>query len=37
MRGVNDGNETVPTLLVAGRPYTNPDPAWVREQVSSSR
>jgi glutaredoxin len=37
VRGANDGNETVPTLLVAGRPYTNPDPAWVREQVSSSR
>ncbi|MGV9284565.1 glutaredoxin domain-containing protein [Streptomyces sp. NPDC003730] len=37
VREANDGNETVPTLLVAGRPYTNPDPAWVREQVSSSR
>lgn len=37
VRGANDGNETVPTLLVAGRTYTNPDPAWVREQVSSSR
>ncbi|WP_345963236.1 glutaredoxin domain-containing protein [Streptomyces sp. BRB040] len=37
VRGVNDGNETVPTLLVAGRSHTNPDPAWVREQVASSR
>ncbi|MFG3244970.1 glutaredoxin domain-containing protein [Streptomyces sp. NPDC048187] len=37
VRGINDGNETVPTLLVADRPYTNPDPAWVREQVSSPR
>ncbi|MFG3072216.1 glutaredoxin domain-containing protein [Streptomyces sp. NPDC048225] len=37
VREANDGDETVPTLLVAGRPYTNPDPAWVREQVSSSR
>ncbi|NEB10459.1 hypothetical protein G3I32_16650 [Streptomyces coelicoflavus] len=37
VRGVNGGNETVPTLLVAGRAYTNPDPAWVREQVSSTR
>ena len=26
-------NETVPTVVVAGRPYTNPDPAWVREQL----
>ncbi|MFE9765943.1 glutaredoxin domain-containing protein [Streptomyces sp. NPDC005808] len=32
VRAVNDGNETVPTVVVAGRPHTNPDPAWVREQ-----
>ncbi|WP_186778070.1 glutaredoxin domain-containing protein [Streptomyces salinarius] len=37
VREANDGDETVPTLLVAGRAYTNPDPAWVREQVSSAR
>ncbi|MBU6531976.1 glutaredoxin domain-containing protein [Streptomyces sp. NPDC057245] len=36
VRAVNDGNETVPTVLVAGRAYTNPAPAWVREQVSSA-
>lgn len=36
VRAANDGNETVPTLLVAGRPHVNPDPRWVREQVSSS-
>ena len=36
VREVNDGNETVPTVVVAGRPHTNPDPAWVREQLSSS-
>ncbi|MFF8649151.1 glutaredoxin domain-containing protein [Streptomyces griseoluteus] len=34
VRAVNDGNETVPTLVVAGRPHTNPDPGWVREQLS---
>jgi mycoredoxin len=33
VRAVNDGNETVPTVVVAGRPYTNPDPSWVREQL----
>ncbi|TRV80789.1 hypothetical protein FKN01_05845 [Streptomyces sp. 130] len=33
VRAVNDGNETVPTVFVAGRPHTNPDPAWVREQL----
>ncbi|MFI6422614.1 glutaredoxin domain-containing protein [Streptomyces sp. NPDC050842] len=36
VRAVNDGNETVPTVVVAGRPHTNPDPAWVREQLSPS-
>ncbi|WP_030062117.1 glutaredoxin domain-containing protein [Streptomyces novaecaesareae] len=33
VRAVNDGNETVPTVLVTGRAHTNPDPAWVRAQL----
>ncbi|MFJ1811390.1 MULTISPECIES: glutaredoxin domain-containing protein [unclassified Streptomyces] len=33
VRAANDGNETVPTVVVAGRPHTNPDPAWVRGQL----
>ncbi|MFF1410516.1 glutaredoxin domain-containing protein [Streptomyces sp. NPDC058289] len=33
-RDANHGNETVPTVIVAGRPHTNPDPAWVRAQLS---
>ncbi|MFE6527526.1 glutaredoxin domain-containing protein [Streptomyces rochei] len=36
VRAANDGNETVPTVVVAGQPYTNPDPAWVRKQLSPS-
>ncbi|WP_327677128.1 glutaredoxin domain-containing protein [Streptomyces sp. NBC_00467] len=36
VRAVNDGNETVPTVFVAGRPHVNPDPAWVREQLDAS-
>ncbi|MFB4423663.1 glutaredoxin domain-containing protein [Streptomyces sp. QL37] len=36
VREVNNGNETVPTVFVAGRPHVNPDHAWVREQLSSS-
>ena len=36
VREANDGNETVPTVVVAGRPHVNPDPAWVRAQLSSS-
>ncbi|MFF7585987.1 glutaredoxin domain-containing protein [Kitasatospora purpeofusca] len=36
VRAANDGNETVPTVVVAGRPRTNPDVEWVREQLSRS-
>ncbi|MFI6855608.1 glutaredoxin domain-containing protein [Streptomyces sp. NPDC050416] len=36
VRAANDGDETVPTVVVAGRPHTNPDPVWVRDQLSSS-
>ncbi|MCX5054707.1 MULTISPECIES: glutaredoxin domain-containing protein [unclassified Streptomyces] len=36
VRAANDGNETVPTVVVAGRPHTNPDPEWVRAQLSRS-
>lgn len=36
VRAANGGNETVPTVIVAGQPHTNPDPAWVREQLSRS-
>ncbi|THA68693.1 hypothetical protein E6P78_13660 [Streptomyces sp. A0958] len=36
VRAANDGNETVPTVLVAGKPHTNPDPAWVRAQLAPS-
>ncbi|MEW2303070.1 glutaredoxin domain-containing protein [Streptomyces sp. NPDC006655] len=36
VRAANDGDETVPTVVVAGRPHTNPDPAWVRAQLSAS-
>jgi glutaredoxin len=36
VRAANDGNETVPTVVVAGKPHTNPDPAWVREQLAPS-
>ncbi|WP_210593405.1 glutaredoxin domain-containing protein [Streptomyces sp. GESEQ-35] len=36
VRAANDGDETVPTVVVAGRPHVNPDPQWVREQLSPS-
>ncbi|MGA4545300.1 glutaredoxin domain-containing protein [Uniformispora flossi] len=37
VRAVNDGNETVPTVVVHGRAHTNPDPSWVREQLAARR
>jgi mycoredoxin len=36
VRAANDGNETVPTVIVAGRSHVNPDPEWVRKQLSPS-
>ncbi|WP_415951199.1 glutaredoxin domain-containing protein [Streptomyces sp. KLOTTS4A1] len=33
VRSANDGNETVPTVLVADHPHTNPAPAWLRDQL----
>ncbi|MFF9853903.1 glutaredoxin domain-containing protein [Streptomyces litmocidini] len=36
VRAANGGDETVPTVVVSGRPFVNPDPAWVREQLSPS-
>ncbi|MFF7769398.1 glutaredoxin domain-containing protein [Streptomyces massasporeus] len=34
VRAANQGDETVPTVVVAGRAHTNPEPAWVREQLT---
>lgn len=36
VRAANDGNEAVPTVVVADQPHTNPDPGWVREQLFPS-
>ncbi|SOD62141.1 mycoredoxin [Streptomyces zhaozhouensis] len=33
VRTANGGDETVPTVVVAGRPHTNPDPRWVRARL----
>lgn len=34
VRSVNDGNETVPTVVIAGRPHTNPPTRRVVEALS---
>lgn len=36
VRAAAGGDETVPTVVLAGRPYINPDPGWVREQLPQS-
>lgn len=35
VRSVNDGNETVPTVVIDGQPHTNPDPGTVRERLEA--
>lgn len=34
VRSVNDGNETVPTVVIDGVPHTNPPPAGVRAALA---
>lgn len=34
VRSVNDGNETVPTVMIAGQPHTNPRPRLVIEALA---
>ncbi|GGO20875.1 membrane protein [Micromonospora parathelypteridis] len=36
VRAVASGNETVPTVVLAGQAVVNPDRAWLREQLRSS-
>jgi glutaredoxin-like protein len=36
VRSVNDGNETVPTVVIDGHAHTNPDAAMVRERLTST-
>lgn len=33
IRGVNDGNEVVPTVVIDGEPHTNPNPGVVKERL----
>lgn len=33
VRAATGGDETVPTVVLAGKPYINPDPGWVRGQL----
>lgn len=33
VRGIANGNETVPTVVVAGQGRVNPDPVWLRSRL----
>ena len=35
VRSIADGNETVPTVVVGGKAHTNPEPAFVRDQLAA--
>lgn len=35
VRSVNEGNETVPTVVIGGEASTNPDPTVVRNAISA--
>lgn len=37
VRAVADGNETVPTVILAGRAHVNPDPRWLRAQLRAAQ
>lgn len=37
VRAVADGNETVPTVIIAGIAHVNPDPLWLRRALKGSR
>ncbi|MFI0984246.1 glutaredoxin domain-containing protein [Streptomyces exfoliatus] len=34
VRAATGGDETVPTVVVAGRAHVNPAPAWLRDQLA---
>jgi mycoredoxin len=36
VRGFADGNETVPTVVIRGEGFVNPDPQWVKEQLQTA-
>ena len=36
VRSVNDGSETVPTVVIDGEPHTNPRPALVLERLQQA-
>lgn len=36
VRAITGGDETVPTLVLDGEGFVNPDPAWVRDRLAAA-
>ncbi|MFC4066194.1 glutaredoxin domain-containing protein [Actinoplanes subglobosus] len=36
VRRITGGDETVPTLVIAGQCHVNPEPSWVRKQLAAA-
>jgi glutaredoxin len=36
VRGFAEGNETVPTVVIGGEGFVNPDPQWLRERLRTA-
>ncbi|GLY06127.1 MULTISPECIES: glutaredoxin domain-containing protein [Actinoplanes] len=34
VRGITGGDETVPTVVIAGEAHVNPDPAWLHDRLT---
>lgn len=37
VREITGGDETVPTVVLGGQAYVNPDPSWVRDQIAPAQ
>ncbi|MBG0568912.1 glutaredoxin domain-containing protein [Actinoplanes aureus] len=37
VREITGGDETVPTVVLGGQGYVNPDPSWVRDQITPAQ
>ncbi|WP_203829918.1 glutaredoxin family protein [Actinoplanes palleronii] len=36
VRGITGGDETVPTVVIGGEGFVNPDPRWLRERLRTA-
>ncbi|MFI1992859.1 glutaredoxin domain-containing protein [Actinoplanes sp. NPDC020271] len=36
VRGFADGNETVPTVVIGGEGFVNPDPQWLKDKLQTA-